>query len=78
MDRAGRPHVAYVSHAAGVDLHYAFRGPSGWTIRAADDGGERGQHTSMALDPSGRAHVSYFDLTGANLRYATGTTCPEP
>lgn len=51
-------------------LRYAFRESSGWTIDTVDDNGWVGPYTSLALDYAGRPHISYYDQTNTNLKYA--------
>jgi hypothetical protein len=41
-----------------------------------DSAGNTGIHTAIALDLSGRPHISYHDLTNGDLKYAVWM-CPE-
>ena len=42
-----------------------------WTIQTVDSIGEAGlSEASLALDSSGRPHISYFDYTNIDLKYA--------
>jgi hypothetical protein len=43
---------------------------SGWQISVVDSAGEVGYASSIALDASGYPHISYFDETNGDLKYA--------
>jgi len=42
-----------------------------WHIETVDSAGIVGEYTSLALDSSGYPHISYYDQTNADLKYAS-------
>ncbi|MFA5794029.1 MAG: DUF2341 domain-containing protein [Candidatus Brocadiia bacterium] len=42
-----------------------------WTITTVDSAGNVGGFTSMAIDSSNKMHISYYDYSNADLKYAT-------
>ncbi len=72
----GLARVSYFNDSAN-DLKYAIRVGSGgncgggkWKCTTIDSNDEVGQYTSLALDAGNKAHISYYDHSHGNLKYA--------
>ena len=80
VDDDGRLHVAYHDgerdlnmSGTGADLLYAVLEAGAWKIEAVHTDGDIGKFPSIALDSSGRPHITYLERTGeetATIRYA--------
>ncbi len=73
ISRDKRHHVVYYDADNG-DLKYTYKSdPSavgGWaTPMILDAHGDVGQHAAMAIGPSGRRHVVYYDAVTKDLKY---------
>jgi hypothetical protein len=70
LDKSGRLHISYGGSGG---LMYAWRDGAGWHVETVDSGGDRGSHSSLALDKFDRPHISYYhytDWNGGSLKYA--------
>ena len=66
VDADGRAHVAY-----GKDhLYYAWHDGLTWHKETVDPSAYVGSSASLALDSSGKAHISYSDWANSDLKYA--------
>lgn len=69
----GRVHISYWDRGNN-DLRYAVCVANctdrvSWQIKAVDQAGEVGSSSAIAVDPSGRVRLVYFDQTNGDLRY---------
>ena len=75
LDSQGFPHISYYDETNG-DLKYAYkyfnplRQRFEWHIETVDSEGDVGKFTSIALDSQGYPHISYYDRTNGDLKYA--------
>jgi catechol 2,3-dioxygenase-like lactoylglutathione lyase family enzyme len=75
LDAAGYAHIGYSqwnSYYLGCDgVKYAYQDAAGWHIAFVDyDDGYVGWYLAMTLDWSGAAHISYYDQSCGDLKYA--------
>ena len=75
----GRVHITYRHHYDAFDLKYATcatncTSASQWQTAAIDTLNAVGEHSSLALDGTGRLHVSYTHDGNSDLKYATCAT----
>ncbi|MDX9870815.1 MAG: FecR domain-containing protein [Clostridia bacterium] len=82
LDSEGQPHLAYYDESNG-GLKYATNPTlqyieeewniGDWQIDIVDTVGDVGQYASLALDNGGKPHISYYDATNEDLKYAANT-----
>ena len=79
LDSFGYPHISYNEwiDSSHDRLAYVFKDGSGWQTRQIVDSSSNqvGKFTSLALDTENNPHISYYDQTNEDLKYAywTGT-----
>lgn len=70
VDTISHPHVVY----GGDHLYYVYHDGAAWHYETADLSSGVGSYASIALDTSGKAHISYYDSANVALKYATNAT----
>jgi hypothetical protein len=70
VDAGGTVHIAY----GGDHLYYATYDGSAWSYQTVDSNPSVGAYASLALDRSGKAHISYYDDTNDGPKYATNAS----
>jgi hypothetical protein len=75
VDAGNNPHISYYSYG-GPDpsyvrnLRYVYKSVGIWNDVLVDDGWQVGWYNSIALDSGSKPHISYYDVSGRNLKYA--------
>jgi len=65
--------VSTIASAQEPTLIRAGQAAFGWHIETVDSTGDVGKYTSLALDSAGHPHISYYDYTNTDLKYARWT-----
>jgi hypothetical protein len=75
LDASNNPHISFFDAAfSGVDLKYAHKTDAGpWQVSEVDKDavGITGQYNSIAIDSSGKPHISYYNVHSGHLWYAS-------
>ena len=79
IDSNGNPHISYYDYIS-KNLKYTKWDGSQWVnadgtggCEIIDSIGDVGKHTSIYLDKNDYSHISYFDVTNGDLKYAKWT-----
>jgi subtilisin family serine protease len=77
LDSSDHPHISYYDFSSNwnrYDLKYAWHDGTSWYSETVDSMYRRelttDLYTSLALDSSDHPHISYYDSTSADLKYA--------
>ncbi|MEN8262450.1 MAG: hypothetical protein ABFR82_03210 [Nitrospirota bacterium] len=83
MDSSANLHIGYYDNSTG-DLKYATNSGvtpgagnctnTDWDCETVDSTGAVGLYSSIAMDSSARAHISYYNNSTGELKYATNAT----
>jgi hypothetical protein len=71
IDSGGYVHIAYLK---GGCLIYSNNKTGKWVKKIIDTSGNGGWTVSLAIDGSGKMHISYYDKVKTALKYATNAT----
>ncbi len=67
--------VAHIAYMKSSTLHYATNGSGSWVSTIVDTlSWIGGAEVSIAIDSSGRVHISYQDALNQNLKYSTNAS----
>lgn len=71
---SGKPRISFYDEGA-KDLKFAYcdencTQSAQWNSLTIDSSDDVGQHTSLAIDDSGAMHITYYDESNKDLRYA--------
>jgi len=75
LDGDDNPAIAFADVVApNTFLRYAFSSDgTNWDVATVDGSGSAGKYPSLAFDNGGAAHISYYDVGGQDLKYASLT-----
>jgi hypothetical protein len=73
VDSQDRVHISYHrwrGYPSISTLKYATNATGSWVAKTLDSLEEVGEYTSIAVDSQDKVHISYYDLTNDDLKYA--------
>jgi len=70
LDNRDNPYISYFRDDTHGDLKLARFDGTVWIIQTVDSEGWVGMDSSLALDQDGCPHISYYDATNGDLKYA--------
>lgn len=80
LDASGNPRISYYYSSIGDtttgDLRYAEWDGQSWILQTVDGSGTGGEpanvgrYSSLKIDSAGNPHISYYDATNGDLKYA--------
>jgi len=75
LDSNNNPHISYAHWSGDYDLFY-ISAPN-WNKNNVDWYGNIGSWTSITISTNNRSHISYYDATNTNLKYAVWISTPS-
>lgn len=69
LDSSGKAHISFYTGTG--DIGYATNKSGQWSASIADNQGDVGLFSAIAVDSTGGIHIAYHDATLAALKYAT-------
>ena len=72
LDSQNNPKIVYI-HGINNTLKYCEKSAGSWSCKTIDDTSYVNGWTSLKLDSNDIPHISYYDTTGGDLRYASKT-----
>jgi len=70
LDSNNHPHIVY----GGGHLYYAYYDGAQWQYGTVDSSSGVGIYASIAIDSQDKVHISYYDWTNEDLKYATNAS----
>jgi hypothetical protein len=70
IDSFNHPHIAY----GGDHLYHAYFEGIQWEYEVIDNAPGVGDYASIAIDSNNKVHISYYDYSNGDLKYATNTS----
>jgi hypothetical protein len=70
IDHAGNPHIAYCGFGPQEGINYVTWTAGGWVAESVDGVNCGASAPSLVLDSSDKPHISYYDATNDDLKYA--------
>jgi hypothetical protein len=71
VDKKGTPHMACMGWTgSNIELHSISPSGAGWLVQAVDTYGSTGRSPALALSPTGKPRIAYYDSSNGDLKFA--------